>query len=288
MSIGEKRLKCGFKIPVFGLGTWMLGGDSERDFANDGQADIASLICGMEHGFKHIDTAEMYAAGFAEEITGQAIKGHSRENLFITSKVWYDDLSYDGVLRAAENSLKRLCTDYLDLYLIHKPNDQFPLNETMRALDRLVNEKLIKNIGVSNFSVERFKHTQQFCEHKIVVNQVHYNLASREPENGLLEFCQKNDVMLVAWRPLAKGGIIDVDYPFFDELCEKYRKTRAPIALNWLLSQDNVVTISTMRSTSHIEENLAALNWNMSNEDIEALRHGFPGQEKVSSTLPLS
>ena len=288
MSIGEKELKCGFKMPVFGLGTWMLGGDSQRDPANDGQADIAALICGMEHGFKHIDTAEMYAGGFAEEITGQAIKGHSRGNLFITSKVWSDDLSYDGVLRAAENSLKRLGTDYLDLYLIHKPNDQFPLSETMKAFDRLMDEGLIKNTGVSNFSVERFKRAQQLCEHKIVVNQVHYNLVVREPENELLEFCWKNDVMLVAWRPLAKGAIIDVDYPFFDELCEKYHKSRAQIALNWLLSQNNVVTVSTMRSVSHLEENLAALNWNMSDEDIETLRRGFPGQEKISPVVPLS
>ena len=288
MSIGEKELKCGFKMPVFGIGTWMLGGDSKRDPANDGQADIAALICGMEHGFKHIDTAEMYAGGFAEEITGQAIKGHSRGNLFITSKVWSDDLSYDGVLRAAENSLKRLGTDYLDLYLIHKPNDQFPLSKTMKAFDRLMDEGLIKNTGVSNFSVERFKRAQQLFEHKIVVNQVHYNLVVREPENELLEFCWKNDVMLVAWRPLAKGAIIDVDYPFFDELCEKYHKSRAQIALNWLLSQDNVVTVSTMRSVSHLEENLAALNWNMSDEDIEALRREFPGQEKISPVVPLS
>ena len=92
--------------------------------------------------------------------------------------------------------------------------------------------------------------------------------------------------MLVAWRPLAKGAIIDVEYPFFDELCDKYHKTRAQIALNWLLSQDNVVTISTMRSVPHLEENIAALNWNMASEDIEALRCGFPGQEKISSTLP--
>jgi diketogulonate reductase-like aldo/keto reductase len=288
MSIGKKKLKCGFKMPVFGLGTWMMGGDHARDPNNNGQADIASLICGMEHGFKHIDTAEMYAAGFAEEISGQAIKGHIRDNLFITSKVWSDDLSYDGVLRAAENSLKRLDTDYLDLYLVHKPNDQFPLVDTIKALDRLADEGLIKNIGVSNFSVERFKHAQKLCKHKIVANQVHYNLASREPENELLKFCQKNDIMLIAWRPLEKGAVIDADYPFFDKLCNKYHKTRAQIALSWLLSQDNVVTISTMRSTNHLEENLAALNWSMSEEDIETLRREFPDQEKISSCVPLS
>ena len=275
-------------MPVFGLGTWMMGGDSKRDPENNGQADIASLICGMEHGFTHIDTAEMYAEGFAEEISGQAIKGHLRDNLFITSKVWSDDLSYDGVLRATEKSLKRLGLNYLDLYLIHKANDQFPLGETMKALDRLIDEGLIKNIGVSNFALERFKRAQQLCEHKIVANQVHYNLASREPENELLVFCQQNDVMLIAWRPLAKGAIIDVEYPFFDKLCDKYQKTRAQIALNWLVSQDNVVTISTMRSISHLEENLAALNWNMDIEDIEILRNEFPAQEQISSSLSLS
>jgi diketogulonate reductase-like aldo/keto reductase len=288
MSIGEKKLQCGFKMPLFGLGTWMMGGGSERDPDNDGQADIASLICGMEHGLSHIDTAEMYAQGFAEEISGQAIKGHIRDNLFITSKVWSDDLSYDGVLRAAENSLKRLGTNYLDLYLIHKPNDLFPMAETMKALDRLADEGIIKNIGVSNFSLERFKLAQQICEHKIVANQVHYNLTNREPEKELLGFCQQNDVMLIAWRPLQKGAIIDVEYPFFDELCDKYHKTRAQIALNWLFSQDNVTTISTMRSTRHIEENLAALNWNMSDEDIEILRCEFPGQEQISVDVPLS
>jgi len=288
MSIGEKKLQCGFKMPLFGLGTWMMGGDFKRDPDNDGQADIASLICGMEHGLTHIDTAEMYAEGFSEEISGQAIKGHIRDNLFITSKVWSDDLSYDGVLRAAENSLKRLGTNYLDLYLVHKPNDRFPMTETMKALDRLADEGIIKNIGVSNFSLERFKRAQQICGHKIVANQVHYNLVNREPEKELLGFCQQNDVMLIAWRPLQKGTIIDVEYPFFDELCSKYHKTRAQIALNWLLSQDNVTIISTMRSTCHIEENLAALNWNMSDEDIEILACGFPGQEQVSATVPLS
>ena len=173
-------------MPVFGLGTWMMGGDSKRDLQNNGQSDIASLICGMEHGFKHIDTAEMYAEGFAEEISGQAIKGHLRDNLFITSKVWSDDLSYDGVLRAAEKSLKRLGTSYLDLYLIHKANDHFPLAETMKAFDRLMDEGLIKNIGVSNFSVERFKLTQQLSQNKIVVNQVHYNLASPRPGKWII------------------------------------------------------------------------------------------------------
>jgi diketogulonate reductase-like aldo/keto reductase len=288
MLIGEKRLECGFKMPLFGLGTWMMGGGRERDPGNDGQADIDSLNYGLEQGFTHIDTAEMYAHGFAEEITGEAIKGIKRESLFITSKVWNDDLSYDGVLRAAENSLKRLGTDYLDLYLVHKPNDRFPMSETFKAFDRLADENIIKYSGVSNFSVERFKKAQALSGHKIVANQVHYNLVSREAELELLDFCQESDVMLIAWRPLQKGEILDSDYPFFDSLCEKYHKTRAQIALNWLLSQNNITTISTMRSQKHLDENIGALNWEMSKEDIETLRQGFPNRQTVSATVPLS
>jgi diketogulonate reductase-like aldo/keto reductase len=288
VTIEQKSLKCGFSMPVFGLGTWMMGGDAKRDGRNNGQADIASLICGMEHGLKHIDTAEMYAEGFAEEITGQALKGRAREHLFITSKVWTNHLSYDGVLRAAEGSLKRLGLDYLDLYLIHKPVEKFPMAETMKAFDRLADEGIIKNIGVSNFSVERLKRAQGMSSHKIVANQVHYNLASRGPEKELLRFCQDEDVMLIAWRPLQKGAIIDADYPFFDRLCEKYHKTRAQLALNWLISQKNVVTISTMRSTLHLEENLGALNWRMDIGDIEILHRDFPGQESISSNVALS
>ncbi|MDD5727293.1 MAG: aldo/keto reductase [Victivallales bacterium] len=288
MIIDRKSLECGFSMPVFGLGTWRIGGDLRRDDGNDGQADIAALICGLEHGLTHIDTAELYADGFAEEITGQALKGRAREHLFITSKVKPEHLSYDGVLRAAEKSLERLGLTYLDLYLIHRPTDEFPLRETMKAFDRLVDEKTIRNIGVSNFAVARFKQAQALSANKIVVNQVHYNLVNREPEKELLRFCRENDVMLTAWRPLEKGSIIAADYPYFDILCEKYRKTRAQLALNWLLSQKNVVTISTMRSVSHLEENLGALNWQMDSEDIETLRRDFPDQQSVSAIVPLS
>ena len=139
--IENKELKCGFKMPVFGMGTWMMGGNSERDAGNNGDADAAALIAGLERGLSHIDTAEMYAGGFAEEIVGRAIAGRKRAKLFITTKVWNTNLSFDGVLRAAEGSLKRLGTDCIDLYLVHKPNDDIPLKETIRALDRLQDEK---------------------------------------------------------------------------------------------------------------------------------------------------
>ena len=281
-----KKLKCGFEMPVFGIGTWMLGGDSETDPDNDDAGDIAAIRAGLEHGLTHIDTAEMYAAGHAEELVAEAIKGYDRSKLFIASKVWNNHFSYEDVQKAAENSLKRLKIDYLDLYMIHKPNDEVPLEETIRGLDKLVERGLIKNIGVSNFAVPRLAKAQTLSANKIVVNQVHYNLICREPEtSGLLEYCQQNDVMLSAWRPLDKGGFMNAS--LLTDLSEKYMKSPAQIALNWLISQPNVVSMSTMRSLAHLEDNLGALDWQMEESDIKLLRAQFPNQCKISPAVPL-
>ena len=288
-TIENKELKCEFEIPAFGMGTWMMGGETERDAGNNGDADAAALIAGLERGLTHIDTAEMYAAGFAEEIVGRAIAGRKRSNLFITSKVWDTNLSYDGVLRAAEGSLKRIKTDYLDLYLIHKPNNDIPLKDSIRARDRLRSEKIIRSIGVSNFAVKRLAHAQALSDHKIVANQVHYNLTFREPEvSGMLDYCSRNDIMLIAWRPLQKGALPADSAAFLQPLCEKYHKTLYQIALNWLISQPGVATISTMRNPSHLDENLGALGWEMDKSDIEFIREKFPEQQSVSDIVPLS
>ena len=123
---------------------------------------------------------------------------------------------------------------------------------------------------------------------KIVVNQVHYNLIFREPEkSGLLDYCRKNDVLLIAWRPVEKGILSVKGIKIIDEVCRKYNKTAAQIAINWLISQKNVVTLAKMVSQKHLHENLGALNWQMDNSDIEKLRRSFPGQKSVSAAVPL-
>lgn len=286
-KIPEKTLKCGFSMPVFGMGTWMMGGDTDRDPADNGDSSVNALRRGLELGLRHIDTAEIYAEGFSEEITGRAIAGWSREELFITSKVWPTNLSYDGVLRAVEGSLKRIKTNYLDLYLIHNSNDEIPMSETFRALDKLVDEKVVRNIGVSNFAVPRLIKAQELSANKIVVNQVHFNLVCRAPEaEGLIEYALKNDVIITAWRPLQKATIIDAE--ILKPLAAKYHKTPAQIALNWVVSQPNTVTMSTMRSPKHIAENIAAVTWRMDDSDIELLRNHFPGRMTVSDAVPMS
>ena len=280
----HKTLKCGFSMPVLGMGTWQMGGRMERDSRNDDAGQIQALKTGLDLGFNLIDTAESYADGKAEELVGEAIRGYDRGKLFLTSKVWKTHVAYDDVLRAAENSLKRLGTDYLDLYLYHQVNNEVPLKETMRAFDRLVSEKLVRHIGVSNFALERFKRAQACAEHKIVVNQIHYSLSVREPESELLPWLQENDVMIQAWRPLR--GVPDC--ALLNELCAKYGKTKSQIALNWLIMQKNNVTITASSSARHIQDNLDAAAFEMAPSDVELLTRDFPEKKFISDAVPLS
>ena len=288
MKIPEKKLKCGFGMPALGLGTWQMGGREERDVKDDGSESERALREGLALGYTLIDTAEMYAGGYAEEIVGRAIEGFPREKLFLTSKVWKTHLHYDDVLRSLEDSLKRLKTDYLDLYLIHQVEPSVPLSETVRALNRLVDEKLIRHIGVSNFSRERLEGAQVFADSKVVVDQVHYNLKVRETEgSGLLEYCQANDIMITAWRPLQKGMLPEAGEKILAPLSEKYGVPVSTVALAWLLSQENLTTITMSRDPDHLAENMAAADLKLTEEEVEMLRREFPEQVKISDAVPL-
>lgn len=266
-----------------------MGGGMKRDPKNDDKADIKAIKTAIDMGITHIDTAEKYAEGQAERLVAQAIKGYNRAKLFICSKVAKSNLRHDDLVESCKQSLERLQTDYLDLYMVHAPNSEISIKETMRAMDFLLKEGLIKNISVSNFSVKRIEKAQSYTKNKIVANQLHLNLIFREPERkGLLEYCQKKDVMFIAWRPVQNGLLAKKRvYKILDEICQKYNKTPAQIAINWLISQPNVVTLSKMRNINHLKENLGALGWKMDKEDIEKLRSDFPNQEDISDAVPL-
>ncbi len=290
MNDPEKQLNNGFSMPAIGLGTWQMGGREIRNRADNGDASVRALIDGLKLGYTHIDTAEMYAEGFAEEIVGRAINGFQRAKLFLTTKVWKTHLKYDDVLRAAEGSLKRLGTDYIDLYLIHQVNDAVPLEETILAMNRLHKEGIVRSIGVSNFSVERLKRAQACSEVPICANQVHYNLKVREAEvSGLLKYCQEQDIMLIAWRPFQKGGMLGDQMPkLLLDLAAKYGKSPSEIAIAWLLMQKNVVTISMSHNPLHMSRNLNAAEWQMDQKDFDLLTEHYPGQQPVSDAVPLS
>lgn len=275
-------------MPYLGMGTWLMGGRDTRDPADDGRASVEALTRGLNAGYRHIDTAEMYAGGFSEEIVGEAVAGFKRESLFLTSKVWKTHLHYDDVLRAAEDSLRRLRTDYLDLYLIHQVNEDVPIRETMRAMNRLVDEKIIRWIGVSNFAVERFEQAQGWADSKVAVNQVHYNLQVREVEkSGLLEYCQTHDVMLTAWRPLQKGMLAEEPPRCLMEVAQRYSLSPYQTALSWLTSQKNVVTITKAADPDHLLENMQATEVELASDALEYLRAEYPGQTDRSEAVPL-
>lgn len=283
MNIPVKTLKNGFEMPVFGIGTWMMGGAMQRDENNDDLSDVNALQQAFKQGITHIDTAEIYANGHSEEIVAKALKGFKRENFFITTKVWKEHLQYDSVISAMKKSLERLETNYVDLYLIHAPFPGMNLKETMKAMNELVDQGLTKHIGVSNFSIEQMKEAQRYSTHPIVTNQIHYSLAHKDSykENSLddiVKYCQKNDILVTAYRPVERGILTTQDEPLMEKMYKKYNKTPSQIAINWLISQDNIVTISKMRNSSHLKENLEALNWSLDKEDIELLRKEFPNK----------
>ncbi len=261
-----KEIK-GVKIPLIGLGTSGFGGGwMFKDSSHDSQATEA-IQYAIELGMTHIDTAEAYANGHAEELVGLAIKDFPRKNLFITTKVYPGHLSRDKTLKACQASLKRLATDYIDLYLIHWPDPHVPLSETMPAMDQLVKQGLTRFIGVSNFDVGLLREAQSLSENGIFTNQVEYSLVERGPEKGLLPYCQKQNILLTAYSPLKK---VPLDH--LEQMAQKYGKTPAQIALNYLISQDNVIAIPKASSKEHIKENAEAADFKLDPEDLELLK----------------
>ncbi len=287
MNISTKKLANGFELPVYGLGTWQMGGRYNVDTTNDHE-EINAIKSALDLGITHIDTAESYANGHAEQLVAAAMQHYQRDTITLVSKVSSSHLQYDDVIESCKTSLSRLKTNYIDVYLIHRPSETIPLEETMPAFDFLIQEGLIKNIGISNASKETLAKAQSLTKNKIVCNQVHYNLMVRDPEtSGLLEYCQQNDVLLVAYRPVQKGIITDAKTELMDQLAKKYQKTYAQIAINWLISQSHVVTIAKTSSLNHLQENLGGTDWEMEHEDIELLRTSYPNQLTMSDVGPL-
>ncbi len=283
MRIPIKKLKNGFELPIYGLG---MGGKRESSIAQDVK-DIKAIQATLDLGITHIDTAEKYADGHSEELLGNAIRGYDRGKLFIATKVASNNHTRDGIYRALEGSLKRIGTNYIDLYLLHRyPDPGLSIREAMQTLDELLDQGVIKNIGVCNFSPEYFQEAQSYTKYKLVCDQVHYNVQVRECEHrGVLDFCQQNDVMLVAWRPIERGALADA--PLLIELAYKYNKSPIQVAINWLTSQHNIVTISRTSSITHLKENIGGLGWSMKIADIERIRKEFPSQQLVSYGEPL-
>ena len=257
----------GVMVPEIGLGTWKYRGGA------------APLQAGIDMGSWFIDTAEMYRT---EDVVGQVIASQ-RDGVFLATKVSGSHLRRDQVLRAADASLRLLNTDYIDLYQIHWPNRAIPLAETMSAMESLVDDGLVKYVGVSNFSLDALQAAQQaMVHHPIVSNQVLYNLKDRRIERALLPYCQDRGITIIAYTPLADGSLAKQSSFSWDrrgavlaQIADESRKTPAQIALNWCLSHPNVIVIPKTNSVARTSENCGASGWSLTSIQHSALNEAY-------------
>ncbi|HSW50777.1 MAG TPA: aldo/keto reductase [Bryobacteraceae bacterium] len=267
----------GVEVPVIGQGTWMIEGSRESE-----QRAVAALRLGLDLGMTHIDTAEMYGNGRAEELVAEAIAGR-RDEVFLVSKVLPSNASHQGTLRSCERSLRRLRTGHLDLYLLHW-RGRYPLAETMRAMEDLAAAGKIRFFGVSNFDVADVKEAQGAgLKGRLAANQVLYHLGDRGIERKLIPHCDQNGVAVVGYSPFGRGSFPAAGTPagrVLNEIAERHGRTPRQVVLNFLTRLRGVFAIPKASDPGHVRENSGAAGWTLAAEDEEALSRAFPAPSR--------
>jgi diketogulonate reductase-like aldo/keto reductase len=274
MPIGRVRLPSGEMVPALGQGTWKMG-ESGRSRA----AEIAALRLGIELGMTLVDTAEMYADGGAEEVTGEAIRGQ-RDGIFVVSKVLPSNASRAGTIAACERSLKRLGTDRIDLYLLHWPS-QHPLAGTVEAFEALKRDGKIRHWGVSNFDAGDMDELLELGGSAVAANQVLYNLTRRGIEYDLVPWAASHRVPLMAYSPVEQGRL--ARNRALQQIADAHHATPAQIALAFTLIRPDMISIPKATSLDHVRQNAAAADIVLSDADRAALDAAFPPPRRKSS-----
>jgi diketogulonate reductase-like aldo/keto reductase len=272
MRIPVTALPSGEPIPVFGLGTWMMGEVDKKRVD-----EVAALKLGLDLGATLIDTAEMYGDGEAEDIVGEAISGR-RDGLFLVSKVLPENASRKDTVAACEGSLKRLRTDRIDLYLLHWRGST-PLQHTLEAFIQLQREGKIRHWGVSNFDTDDMEELLALpggdgC----ATNQVLYNLKRRRIEYDLVPFCRDRNIPIMAYSPIEQGRLLGV--AALKEVASRHEATTTQVALAWLLGKPATIVIPKATNAAHLRDNFAALDLKLTDDDVAVLDRAFPPPEK--------
>lgn len=260
------KFKNGNLVPALGFGTWKLVGDEAFN----------STLKALEIGYRHIDTADKY--GNHKQV-GRALEesGVDRKEIFLTTKVWYSDLDSKGLKKSVNRFLEELETGYLDLLLIHWPNKGIPIEESLKEMNQLKAKGIIKNIGVSNFTVNHLKDCLKTGV-EVVNNQV--ELHPTFAQFQLDQFCKENGIILTAYSPLGRGA--DLELPVLVEIAKKYGKTVPQVILNWIVGRD-IIAIPKGTSEAHIRENFEALDFDLSEEDIEDIESLDRGERLIDN-----
>ena len=267
------KLPAGEEVPALGLGTWHLGEDPAKR-----REEIAAIRTGLDLGMTLIDTAEMYVG--AEDLIREAIAGR-RNECFIVDKVLPTHATRRGTVEACENSLRRLVTDHIDLYMLHWRGSA-PLWDTVEAFDELVATGKIRYWGVSNFDVDDMNELFQIPEVDPQTDQVLYNLTHRGIEWDLLPWCRTRNIPIMAYSPIEEGTLLD--NPALKRVAKRHGATSAQIAIAWVLRHPDVMTIPKAGKPEHVRENRGALDIELSSKDLRDLDDVF---EAPSSKVPL-
>lgn len=259
------------KIPAIGQGTAAF-----RRHPENASKQIEALRLGVSLGMTLIDTAEQYGGGYSEEIVAGAIKG-IRDKVFIATKISPENLSYNKVLKAAEESLQRLKIECVDLYQIHWSNLTIPIRETMRAMEKLVEDGKVRFIGVSNFSVSEIAKARKACNMEIVSVQAEYNLFDHTIEDNIIPYCKQAKMMVIGYSPLDYGRLSggERELKMLQAIANKYDKTAAQITLNWLIRKSPVVVIPKASNPEHVKQNAIASDFTLEEKDIQMISQLF-------------
>lgn len=246
----------GVKVPEIGIGTYRLYG----------RECTQSVTEALEIGYRHIDTAQMYKN---EKEVGDAIYSSTvdREDVFLSTKVWHTNLEHDDVLQSVEDSLRQLRTPYVDLLLIHWPNDQFSIQQTFEAMLTLRDQGKALNVGVCNFPMGLIQEVVEEHRIPILTNQIEYHPFLAQFD--MLEYSYDHDFLLTAYAPLARGKVMENEELI--RIAEEYRKSPAQISLRWLIEQENVVAIPKASSREHLEENIDIFDFELSDEHFQQI-----------------
>ena len=272
-KVRTTSLPSGRPVPVLGQGTWRMGEDRSRH-----QSEVAALRLGFDLGMNLIDTAEMYGEGGAEEVVGNAIADR-REEVFVVSKVYPHNATRRGAIAACERSLRRLKTDYIDLYLLHWRGD-VPLAETVEAFQQLKETGKILEHGVSNFDVSDMEEWVALPGgDEVASNQVLYSLMYRGIEWDLLPWSRERRIPIMAYSPV--GHKSDEQKQMFNDrnlkaIAAEHGVTPAQIALAWVLREPDIIAIPKAIRPEHIRENRAALDIELTPEDLAKIDKSFP------------
>ncbi len=266
-GIQQVTLPSGETVPALGQGTWYMGEDPSAR-----AGEVRALQEGIELGMTLIDTAEMYASGGAEEVAGEAIAGR-RDEVFLVSKVLPHRAGYDDCLAACEASLRRLGVDQLDCYLLHWRGG-VALEETLDAFAKLVDDGRIRSWGVSNFDSDDMAELLALPGgDAVATDQVLFNLTRRWPEPELVPLCRERAVPLMAYSPIEQGRMLR--HPGLQSVADRQGATPAQVALAWLLGQGDVMVIPKASRLDHVRENRAALDLELTSEDLSELVAAF-------------